>query len=75
MPCCLVKGCHHFDGGKVKKGIIKHKIPPPSSVWLREKWLSQINREMTRALKEHDFVCSDHFKNEDFYLGHSSFDS
>ena len=66
MPSCLVKGCHFGDGGKGKKGVMKHKLPPPSSAWLREKWLSQINREMTRSIQEHDFVCSDHFKTESY---------
>ena len=46
MPSCLVKGCHFGDGGSrgQNQGVIKHLLPPPSSEWLRNKWLGQIDR-------------------------------
>ena len=41
---CLVKSCSIGNKGKWLKGVVSHKIPPPNSEELREKWLSQINR-------------------------------
>ena len=65
LSTCIYVCANHFRFPKAKPLT-------DGTLCTREKWINAINRQIPGTTKkwfpgEHDYVCSEHFKEEDFY--------
>ncbi|CAK1595386.1 unnamed protein product [Parnassius mnemosyne] len=72
MPNCILRYCKNYSKRTTKysNGVTFHKFPRPGHE-KREQWIKfvQTNRsEDTWLPSDHTCICSEHFREEDFYL-------
>ena len=72
---CFVPYCKTGNNSQKKPaGVHEHRFPPKTSPALRQKWLDQINRVLTRPLSDRDYVCTLHFDPNDIVPDDENYD-